>query len=121
MGLAIMTQVVNTALAVAQAGTVYSGVISCPRLTGYCAVLLVTTAGSVTITQQCSKDGTTFYDAVDSDGNALGAVVSAMTVGSKYIQFSPIIAPYIRFKIVEGNVAALAITIDFISQKGLIN
>ena len=119
MGLGIFVQRVNTTLAVTRAGTVYSASVSVPRLTGFCSVLLTTTAGSVTVTQQCSLEGTTFYDAVDSDGNALGPVVAAMTVGTKYIQFAPVIAPYIRFKVVEGNVAALSITIDLISQKGL--
>lgn len=110
-------EVLATALAVAQAATVYSTALKTPHQLGFMSLLIVTTAGSITVTQQVSMDGTTFYDAVDSDGNALGAVVAAMTVGTKYIQFSPVLAPHIRFKIVEGNSAPTAVSLNLAHLK----
>ena len=113
-----MTGVIKLAAekSVAQAATGYSDSFRSDIANGFAAALIVSTAGSITVTMQASIDDSTFYDVVDSDGNALGAVVAAMTVGTKYIQFSPVIAPYIRFKIVEGNSALTLVTIYLINQ-----
>lgn len=110
----IQVQTLADALAVTKAGTVYSNPLLCTFHKGFIGLRITTTAGSVTITQQCSEDGVTYYDPVDQDGTALGAVVAAMTAGGKYIQYSPVISKFMRFKIVEGNVAALSATIKAI-------
>lgn len=107
-----------TALAVTKAGTSYTGSGSFETSAGYTAVLIVSTAGSITVTQQCSVDNSNWYDPVATDASALGAVCSALTVTTgTYIKFDPVVAPYIRFKIVEGNIAASAVTITLVNQE----
>lgn len=112
-------QVVADEVAVTKAGTSYSDAFRFTGASGFVAVQITTDAGSVTITQQCSLTGETdtWYDPVDSAGAALGAVVAAMTVGTKYIQPDPVLAPFIRYKIVEGNVAIAAVSITLVCQK----
>ena len=88
-------------------GTVYSGAIEFKRAKGFCGMLMIVGGVSTTVTQQVSLDGSTFYDPVDSDGNALGQVCSAITADA-YHQFSPVIAPYIRFKFVTTGASVTA-------------
>lgn len=112
------TRTVASALACGKSATVYSSPMAAEDFTGHVGMVLITTAGSITITQQCSIDNTTYYDPVDPDGTALGDVTSAETVTTgKYIIPDPVLAPFIRYKIVEGNVAATAVTIKMISQR----
>ena len=110
--------VLASALAVGKNATVYSSSLTMNEATGNVSVLVVSTAGEVTITQQCSLDDTTWYDPKDKRNAALGEVVSAMTVGSRFVAFGPCVAPYMRFKIVEGNVAASAVSITLSRQVG---
>lgn len=112
----IVRVVLSNAQAVTKAGTVYSNAFKVADQTGNSAVLITTTAGSITVTQQASYDNVTFYDVEDTAGTTLGSVVADMTVGTKYIIFSPVVARHIRFKIVEGDVAATAVTIKLINQ-----
>lgn len=107
-----------SALAVGSGATAYSSSGAFDTSAGYTAILIVSTAGSITVTQQCSVDDTNWYNPVAIDGSALGAVCSALTVTTgTYIKFDPVVAPYIRFKIVEGSVGATAVTITFINQE----
>lgn len=102
------------ALAVTKAGTSYSDSMNFSHASGFSAALITTTAGSITVTMQASEDDSTWYDVYDTDGTTvLGTVIAAMTVGTKYLQFDPVVAKYVRFKIVEGNIAATAVTINF--------
>jgi hypothetical protein len=94
--------------------TQYTSAAKFYTTSGYACVLVVSTAGSITVTQQCSPNNVDWYDAVDSSGNALGAVVAAMTVGTKYIQYSPVLCEYIRFKVVEGGTASTNVTLTLI-------
>ena len=111
----------SNAQAVAKAATVYSESMKFYKCTGFASVLVIVTedaaGASMTITQQCSPNGNDWYDPVDSGNTALGPVVSAMTVGSRYVQYSPVLSSYLRFKIVEGNVNAGTITIRLFSQE----
>lgn len=113
-----VTTTLASAKAVTKAGTVYSSVLGVDDLAGHVGLRIISTAGSVTITQQCSLDGTTFYDPVDTAGNALGQVVAAQTVTTGiYVVPDVVLAPYVRYKIVEGNVAATAVTINLVSLR----
>lgn len=106
-----------TAGAVTQAGTIYSGVISFRLTTGHASLLIASTAGSISITQQCFVNGE-WYDPYDSAGNLLGEVCTALTVTTgKYIQFYPVLTPKIRFKIVEHNVAPTVVTLQLLFQE----
>lgn len=111
----LIKTVLSNAQAITRAAIAYSDSIDFSSCEGDIALLIASTAGSVTITQQCSVDNSNFYDPVDKDGTALGAVVSALTVTTgKYVAVSPVIAPYIRYKIVEGDVGATALTLTLV-------
>lgn len=109
------TLVVGVAGAVAQNGTSYSESFAAAQVKGYNAMLVTSSAGSITVTQQCSLDNTNWYDPVDGLGSAVGQVAAAMTASTKYIQPDPVLAQYVRFKVVEGNVAATTVTIKVLT------
>jgi hypothetical protein len=102
---------------VAQNATAYTSIVEATGSTGEVALEIVSSAGSITVTQQCSPDKNTWYDPEDGSGNALGAVVAAMTVGAKYVVPSAVVARFLRYKIVEGNTAASTVKIRFIMQE----
>lgn len=103
------------AQSLAQAATGYSSSIIFDVCAGDAVVLLKSTAGSITVTQQCSLDNETWYDPVNSSAAAVGGVAAALTVTTgTYISFTVVVAPYIRFKVVEGNVALTAVTLNLI-------
>ena len=116
----IKLKVLASAKAVTRDATVYSNSIELKAQTGVNSVLITSTAGSITVTQQVSVDGSTFYDVENKNGVSLGEVVSAMLVGTKYIAFEPAFGLYIRFKIVEADVAATAVTVTYLYQETLI-
>ena len=119
MGRTIDTQtlVVGTAGAVAKNATVYSESFNFKKGTGFIAIFVSTTAGTIAVTQQCSLDNSTWYDPIDSDGNALGPVVDAQGVSTGlYIQPSCVLAPYIRYKVVEADVAPTVVVIKLLWQ-----
>lgn len=106
---------VLTAATVANAATIFSSTYSSEYASGFSAVLvnLAGTSPSVTITQQTSIAGTTWHDPVNAAGSALGAVLTAGTgtaIGI-YVQFSPVVAPYSRFKIVAAADSTVSITV----------
>lgn len=110
--LRIRQEQLMTAEAVAQADTHYTSSIDFERCNGNATLLIVSTAGSITVTQQCSLDNSTWYDAVNTSGTAVGAVASALTVTTgTYVVYSPVLAPYIRFKVVENNSAPTVVSI----------
>lgn len=78
---------------------------------GFMAALVVLGAGSsVTITQQCSLDNINWYDPVDISGTQLGIVYTGL-IASSYIYFSPILAVWMRFKIVAGADSVVTMTV----------
>ena len=114
--------IVGVAGAVAQGATEYgilgdSRRLMTERSTGNMAMWIKSTAGQITVTQQVSYNGDDWQDPVDSAGSALGVVVSGMVAGTKYIAFSPALAKYSRFKVVEGNNAATTVTMQLIRQE----
>lgn len=108
----ISSEVLASAKAVTKAGTVYSNSRKFHDCDGTACLKIVSTAGSITVTQQCSLDDSTWYDPETAAG-AAGAVEDTITVTTgRYLSFTPVLCPYIRFKIVEGNVAASAVTLE---------
>ena len=99
-------------VAVGSGETKYTQDINFRAATGEILLKIVSSAGSITITQEVSLDGSNFGPAQDSSGNPLGAVIATMTNGTKYVEFNPIYAPFIRFKIVEGGSGATNVTIS---------
>ena len=116
MSLIVRDQVVGTAGAVGKNGAAYTPSIDFGKTTGFVCARITSSAGSITVTQQCSTDGVTFYDPVDVDNNALGQVAAAMTVGTRYAMARPCPAKYARYKVVEGNVAATVVTMTLVWQ-----
>lgn len=113
----MVIEVVYPTTSVSQNATVYSNSIKFGSCVGYAGAVLVSTAGSITVTQQCSLNDRDWYDPVDENNAAQGQVAATMTVSTRYIQFNPVLAPYIRFKIVEGNVAATSVTLTLFFQE----
>jgi len=109
--------------AVTQNGTLYTtGENNTPvkfrRATGSAALWISTTAGQIDVYQQISLDGEKWFDPKDSQQQLLGKVVVALTVNTGvYIVFVPVMAPYIRFKIVEKNVAATTVAMKLVFQE----
>lgn len=103
--------VVLSGTTVANGATVYSAVYEGTFGAGFEAVFIKLGATStVTITQEASMTGATndFYSVVGSTGGALGAVCSALsTTSGVYVQFSPVLAPYKRLKVVAGAASTI--------------
>jgi hypothetical protein len=98
-------------VAVAQNATEYSEIFRHDKSSGYSGMLITVSAGSVTVTQQCGlEDNGLFYDPVDASNTALGSVVTTMGAGTRCVQYDPVMAPFVRFKIVEANVASTTVT-----------
>ena len=108
----VSKEVLANAKAVGKNATVYSNSRKFHDCDGTACLKIISTAGSITITQQCSIDDINWYDPTNESG-AIGAVENAITVTTgRYLSFTPILCDYIRFKIVEANVAATAVTLE---------
>ena len=71
-------------------------------------------AGSITITQQCSLDNENWYNPETASG-AAGAVEASMTgAADKYISYTPVLCSFIRFKLHEEDTAATTVTLELI-------
>lgn len=115
----VSSEALANALAVGKNATVYTNSREFGDWDGNKAICrIVSTAGEITVTQQCSNDGVVFYDAEDATA-AKGAVENAITVTTgRYIEFTPVLCKFIRFKVVEANVAATALTLELIYGVG---
>ena len=96
-------------------GTKYSNDMNFRRCAGNAALFVTSTAGSITIYQQCSYDDKNWYDPIDSSGGVLGLIAGYLssTAGS-YIPFTPVLTPQIRFKVVENGTAQTVVTLRLI-------
>jgi len=108
-----LLQVHQETIAVTLAGTLYSGGYKSDRCSGTVVLLITSSAGSITVSQQAgfTYDGT-YYDAVSAANAALGAIATGMTVGTRFISYSPVAAPWSRLKIVEANVEATTVVVN---------
>lgn len=104
--------VVLSTTTLANAATIYSNTYPAESTTGFSACLIVLSGSSnVTVTQESSIDGMTFYAPVTSAGSALGAVATALTASAGvYVQFSPVIARFNRLKVVAGAASTVAMS-----------
>ena len=93
-------------------GTLYTEEVNTQNLDD-AVVKITSSAGSITVTQQGSIDsGANWYDMEDGAGNAVGALVATMTVGTKICSGALKFAPSTRFKIVETGVAETIVNIS---------
>ncbi len=102
-----------------QNSTKYTDSLIFERMTGVAAVLITSSAGSITVSQQCSIDNINWYDPKDNAGNAVGVIGTTLTsiTTGVYITYSPVLAKYARLKVVENNSAAANVTIQFLFQE----
>ena len=108
----VSKEVLMSAVTVAQNGTSYSNSRRFHDCDGTACLKIISTAGSITVTQQCSTDDITWYGPETAAG-AAGAVEDTITVTTgRYLSFTPVLCDYIRFKVVEGNVAASVVTLE---------
>jgi len=113
----IGVELIMNAVAVGQAGTKYSSSLPFERCSGSAALLIKSTAGSITVSQQCSVDDVAWYDPIDAAGSAQGVILSAQGVTTGiYVVFTPVLTSYIRYKVVEGNSAATVVTLELVMR-----
>ena len=111
-------QILMNAETIAKNATVYTSSMRFERCTGTVGVLFKSTAGTITISQQCSLDDKTWYDPVNAAGSALGTVCTAKaTTTGTWTTYSPVMACYIRFKVVETNTAETVVTLTLAFQE----
>ena len=113
------SDVVMTDYAIANAATVYTEAVPVQDNGGYMALLAVEDkaggAGSVSITPEYSNDNTNFYSVYSTSAGVLTvdpAIVSALANQTRYIQFTPRLSKWVRFKIVAA--ADSEVTLDII-------
>lgn len=86
--------------------------------TGYaCVKITLGTTSHVVVTQQCSTDDTNWYNPINASGTPIGIVGTFTTAGTYYVQFDPVMTPYIRFKMVENNTASTTFSLSLIYQE----
>jgi len=114
----IITNAVMTSQAIAVGSTSYSSAINSLNLVGAYGGLLVTTTatGTLLIKQQTSLDGITWYDPVSATLTTAGVIYQQLfTAHPIYIQFTPVVSPYLRFS-VNAVVTTQTISLSYVSQ-----
>jgi hypothetical protein len=111
MGRSIVSkEVLMNAVVVAASDTHYSNSRKFHDCDGTATLKIISTAGDITVTQQCSLDNSNWYDPTNEAG-AIGAVENAITVTTgRYLSFTPVMCDYIRFKVVQGSGGVTAST-----------
>lgn len=110
----VTTKQISTAATITNAVTSYSNSFKFNVSAGFAAIEVKTITGATAISQQCSTDNANWYDPTDYAGNPLGVVATAVSAAG-YYQYSPVIAPYIRYKYVPTSTGT--ITTNFIGQE----
>jgi len=94
-------QLWNTATAVATTAVITSKPISMLNNRGFCSMLIILAGATpeVDIAWKCGMSDTgTFYAPIDGVGTDISAVYSALDA-TKWIQFDPVVAPWIQITI----------------------
>jgi hypothetical protein len=108
----VSKEVLMNAVAVAANDTHYSNSRKFHDCDGTATLKIISTAGSITVTQQCSLDDVTWYDPINDSG-AIGAVEDTITLTpGRYLSFTPVLCDYIRFKVVQGAGATTNVTLE---------
>lgn len=96
---------------IAQNSTKFSTPFKFDKCNGFADAFVTVTAGSVSISQQCGQTiQGPWFDPVDKTNTAIGVVCTTMAVGTRWVQFDPVLAPFARFKVVETNVGSTTVT-----------
>lgn len=104
---------VMSASTVANGATIYSRNYNSEYATGFRSVFIqLAGSSSVTVTEQASVDGTTFYDPVDNTGTAVGAVATTLTTTTGvFIVYAPVLTLHNRLKVVAGAASTVTLTV----------
>lgn len=119
MEMSLITLVAKGTVTVAQNSTKFTATIPFKFCSGFSAVKLKVSAGSVTTSWQVSGDEQLWFDAVDGSGNALYGIASVQSSGSKWVFSQSPFAPYVRLKFVEVNVASVTVNYEVYIQEGV--
>ncbi len=99
---------------IAASGTAYSNARRFHDCDGTACLLIVSTAGSITVTQQCSNDKVTWYDP-ETNSAAVGAVEDGVTVTTgRYLSYTPVLCDWIRFKVVATSAAETNVSLTLV-------
>lgn len=88
---------ISNAQVITNPTTTFSNSVELIVWAGFAAIEVVSNTSTITITQQCSSDNVTWYDAVNASGTALGPVATG-TTGALYVEFDPVLTKYFRLK-----------------------
>lgn len=109
---------VATVNGIPQNGTVFTEPVPTWRSTGYAGMRLTTSAGSISVNQQCAFDiDGPWFNPVDESNIAMGVVVTSMSAATRYVQFDPVLSKFTRFRIVESNVGSSTWSAQFFYQE----
>lgn len=97
---------ISNAQALTNGVTAFSNSVEIIVWAGFSALEVSANTATATITQQCSSDNITWYDAVDKTGAALGAIATALAT-TAYIEFDPVLTKYLRLKYVPTGSGAI--------------
>lgn len=115
----LIGEIALSALTIAQNSTKFTDPVPFYFCNGYAAGKLTSSAGSVTVTQQCASTKLgPWFDPVDYTNASLGSVASLMSAGTRYVQFNPVMSQFARFKVVEANVASTTFNMSVYYQEG---
>lgn len=104
--------------------TKYSDSMKFHGCTGTAVMFIVSSAGTLAISQQCSQDNVNWYNPFDTSTGALGIVVAAQTVTTAvdggaagvYRVFTPVLSEWIRFKVIEST-ASTVVTLKLLFRQ----
>lgn len=88
------------------------------KCSGDASVLFSSTAGDITVQQQCSHDGENWFTPVNNAGTTVGTIATNATVTTgRYVSYSPVLAPYGRYLVTENNTANTDVVLYVIFQE----
>jgi len=103
---------------VTQNTTVYTNSFKWDKCSGDASVLFSSSAGDITVQQQCSIDNRNWYTPVNSAGTTVGTIATNATVtAGTYVSYSPVLAPFGRYMITENNSAATNVLLYVVFQE----
>ena len=75
--------------------------------------------GAFTITEQCSLDGVNFFNPTNATSVAQGIVLQGNLIATAaYLTYTPVSAPYIRFKVVSTPAATVSMSVLYSGDRG---
>lgn len=103
---------------VTQNTTVYTDSFKWDKCSGDASVLFSSSAGDVTVQQQCSIDNKNWFTPVNNAGTTVGTIATAVTATTgRYVSYSPVLSPYGRYAVTENNSANTDVVLHVVFQE----